>query len=94
VPTTPTGPGSGVVGEALTYTAGGSTSSDGHILEYRLRVYISGQTTWTDWSATGIIQHVFIRTGQHDVRAQARCTIHTASTSNTGNRLYVTISEP
>jgi PKD domain len=94
VPTTPTGPGSGILGAILTFNAGGSTSSDGHALEYRLRIYISGQTTYSDWSATGVIEHVFARTGQHDVRAQARCIEHPDATSNSSDRLYVTISDP
>ncbi len=94
VPTRPTGPGSGVLGATLTFNTGGSVSSDGHALEYRLRVYISGQSTYTDWSATGVIEHIFARTGQHDVRAQARCIEHPDAMSNSSNQLYVTITDP
>jgi hypothetical protein len=94
VPSRPTGPGSGTLGATLTFNAGGSISSDGHALEYRLQVYISGQTTYSDWSATGVIEHVFARTGQHRVYAQARCIEHPSSTSNASDWLYVTITDP
>jgi len=94
VPSRPTGPGSGAVGATLTYTVGGSTSSDGHALEYQLTVYIAGPTYYSDWAPPGEIDWVFSRTGQHQVRVRARCSIHTENLSNTGNFLYVTITDP
>ncbi|RKZ14324.1 hypothetical protein DRQ53_11780 [bacterium] len=94
VPTKPTGPGSGLVGETLTYNTGGSVSTDGHDLEYAITMYLSGQTTYSEYSATGEIQVVFDGPGQYQVRARTRCITHPDVRSNTSDFIWVTISAP
>jgi len=94
VPNVPTGPTSGLVGQTLTYTTGGASSSDGHAIEYRIRSYNMGSYVYSDWSASPVIDHVFATAGTHYVSARARCAIHTDADSNWSNRLTVTISDP
>ncbi len=93
-PSIPTGPTSGVVGQTLTYTCGGAISTDGHALEYRIRSYYMGSFVTSDWSASPVIDHVFLTAGQHQVTARARCAIHTDAQSNWSYGRAVTISNP
>ena len=71
-PSTPTGPSSGNVGQSLTYTAGGSTSSLEHTVEYRFNW---GDGPYSSWgSATR--SHEYTAAGTYTVKAQARCQTH------------------
>jgi hypothetical protein len=95
-PEVPTGPLTGTVGENLTYTTTGSTSSEGHALEYRFE-YRQGLYTvvhLTDWSTSLTDTHVFSSAGSnYRVRVYARCIEHTEAEVMGGLTAYITITD-
>jgi hypothetical protein len=76
-PTTPAGPASGNVGESLAYSTGGSTSNLGHTVEYR---FDWGDGNISTWGASSR-NYIYTQTGNYEILAQARCTIHTSIVS-------------
>ncbi len=76
----PTGPLTGTVGANLTYTTTGTTSSEGHALEYRFYYYNSNGSIpneYSDWSTSLTDDHVFVHASDwYYVRVQARCIEH------------------
>jgi len=94
-PATPTGPATGVLGANLTFTTTGSTSSEGHVLEYSFeyrRTYTVVHTS--DWSTSLSDDHVFTTAGtNYNVRVRARCAIHTNAISYYSNQFDFTITE-
>ena len=70
-----TGPANGSVGNPVTFTAGGSTSSEGHDLEYRLLVGTSQGSAGTPqaWTTIDNLTHTFTYAAAWYVRVQARC---------------------
>jgi len=88
VPDRPTGPTSAETGEELSFSTGGSTSSEGHDVEYQFDWGDGGQSVWG--SATQ--KHIYGGSGTYQVRARARCTIHTTSMSSWSDALDVSIS--
>lgn len=87
-PTTPAGPSLGMVAQVLAYTTSGSVSSFGHEVEYRFNW---GDGTYSNWG-TGSASHSYSSTGVYQVRAQARCKLHTDILSNWSNIKSVSIS--
>jgi len=93
---TPTGPATGVLGENLTFTTTGSTSSEGHVLEYsfeyRRGTYSVVHTS--DWSTSLTDDHVFTTAGtNYNVRVRARCATHTNAITYYSSPFNFTITE-
>lgn len=89
-PNIPSGPISGIVSKSNSYTAGGSSSNLGHLVEYQFDwkgdesdLSVWGSTTQSKtWSVSGI----------YNVRARARCATDTSIVSNWSDFLSVGIS--
>ena len=90
IPTGPTGSATGTTIQTLTYNAGASTSSLGHIVEFR---FDWGDGNYSTWTVSPSGQHNWPTAGSYDVRAQARCRDHTAIESAWTDPLTVTITE-
>ena len=90
-PGAPTGPAAGETAASLGYTATGSTSSEGHTVEYR---FDWNDGTMSDWSATMPANHAWAAAGTYAVKAQARCGADTAVESAWSTVLSVTVTAP
>ncbi len=91
-PNQPGGPNSGLIATSYPFTTGGSTSSLGHPVQYKI--------DWDDgsdsgWLPVGTTQasHSWATAGTYDVRAMARCADHTAIESLWSTTLSVIISD-
>ncbi len=75
IPSTLTGPATGLVGATYTYTTGGSTSSMGHSVQYR---FDWGDGTYSVWLPVGTTSasHSWATAATYNVRAMARCSDH------------------
>jgi hypothetical protein len=95
-PATPTGPATGTLGANLTFTTTGSTSSEGHALEYSFE-YRRGSYTvvyTSDWSASLSDDHVFTDArSDYSVRVRARCATDTSAVSSFSSLFYFTVTE-
>ena len=93
---TPTGPATGVLGANLTFTTTGSTSSEGHALEYQFE-YRRGTYSvvhTSDWSTSLTDDHVFTTAAtNYNVRVRARCATHTNAMTYYSNPFNFTITE-
>gem|GEM_PF-3293613 len=83
----PTGPTTGTADDTLTYTAGGSSSSCGHSLQYQFDWGDGEQSSWGSTTRS----HNW-DSGSYCVMARARCATHTSITSAWSQCLNVTIS--
>ena len=94
VPGIPTGPATGIAGANLTFTTTGTTSSEGHALEYSFEYRIGSYTVvhTSDWSASLTDDYVFTQTGTFRVRVKARCATHTNVVTNLSGPLDVVIT--
>ena len=93
VPTTPTGPSSGLTGQNLAFSTGGSTSNKGHSVQYR---FDWGDGSISAWGSS-TQSHSYSNPSYPDaynVKAQARCSIDTSVTSSWSGSLPVTIDRP
>ncbi len=88
-PAQPTGPATGDVGQSLSYTTAGATSNLGHALEYR---FDWGDGTFSSWSSPTTAGKSWSTEGTYEVRAQARCSMHTGIVSPWSTAISVTIS--
>jgi len=87
-PSSLTGPDSGKVGTALSFTTGGATNSAGHQVQY---LFSWGDGKTSEWgSATGV--HVYETTGVKQVKSKSRCEDHTSIVSGWSEILNVTIA--
>ena len=87
-PNPPTGPATGTSGVELTFSAGGAVNSQGHSVEYQ---FDWGDDFESDWgSATQ--KHIYYASGTYEVRARARCTVHTNILSSWSSFYSVTIT--
>jgi hypothetical protein len=81
--------------ESKTYSTDGAASNLGHTLEYR---FDWGDGTMSPWSVYTRASHAWGDLGYFDVRAQARCSTHTAIVSDWSDantiRTVETISTP
>lgn len=87
-PDQPNGPETGIVGENLTYSTGGSTSSFGHNVEYR---FDWGDGELSSWGGA-TRSYLYNSNGSYEIKAQARCETHTSIVSNWSIGLPVTIA--
>ncbi len=90
-PNTPSGVTSGSVNTTYTFTTGGSVSSLGHSVQY---LFDWGDGTDSGWLPvdTTSAQKSWGAPGTYNVRAQARCAVHTSVISSWSNPLAVNIS--
>jgi C1A family cysteine protease len=92
-PTTLSGPTSGTIGTSYSYTTGGSTTSLGHSVQYR---FDWGDGTFSSWLSVGTTSasKSWSSANTYNVKAQARCSIHTGNVSSWSSPLSVTMSCP
>ncbi len=83
-----TGPTSGMVGENLSYTAGGAVSNYSHPVQYQFDWGNGNQSSWGSANRS----YSYSAVGNYQIRARARCQIHTEVISSWSNSLTVTIS--
>jgi hypothetical protein len=90
----PSGPLTGTVGENLTYTTIGSSSSEGHTLEYSFQYWgYSSMISQSDWSTSLTDDHVFTNPGSvYRVRVAVRCASHTQIISYSPFTEYIVIT--
>ena len=91
-PSQPSGANSGLKATSYPFTTGGSTSSQGHTVQYKF--------DWNDgsdsgWLAEGTTQasHIWAANGTYDVKAMARCVTHTAIESLWSETQAIIISD-
>jgi hypothetical protein len=91
-PATPSGAQSVTAGIAYTYSTGGSTSTAGHVVEYK---FTWGDGTNSGWLGSGVTSatHTWSTANTFFVTAMARCVTHTSVTSASSNSLTVTVPE-
>ena len=77
-PNTPTGPAGGIAGTSYSYQTGGSTSNQGHTVEYRFNW---GDGSYSAWSTATSASHTWAAVGTYAVKAEARCQTHTTVTA-------------
>jgi len=75
-PAMPQGDSYADIDESKTYTTGGSESSRGHAVEYRLDLDADGARQMTAWSEFDTVSASWPDSGLYVVKAQARCAIH------------------
>jgi hypothetical protein len=85
------GPTSGVTRRSYTYTTGGSTSSLGNPVEYQFDWKGDG-TSLSPWGSA-IRSNTWVSPGAYNVRARARCAIHTGVISSWVGPISVRISQ-
>ncbi|MBL7094327.1 PKD domain-containing protein [candidate division KSB1 bacterium] len=88
VPNMPAGPNSGSSGSELTFSASGAVNNQGHDVEYQFDWGDGFQSGW----GSSTQKHIFYASGTYEVRARARCVIHTNVLSSWSSFLSVTIS--
>ena len=89
-PNTPTGPTTGFKGQNLDFVTGGAISNLGHSVEYQ---FDWGDGNLSSWGSS-TRSHAYSDTGNFQIRARARCEVHTDKVSNWSNTLSITISPP
>jgi len=90
-PSIPTGPSTGNVNEALTYTTAGSTSSLGHSVQY---CFNWGDGSYSDWLSSPSASHSWGSPGDYMVQAQARSCANPDITSSWSGSKSATIAVP
>jgi hypothetical protein len=92
-PNVPSGPATGSAGSWYTYQTGGSTSSFGHSVQY---LFDWGDGTTSEWLPVGTksASKSWASPGTYTVRAMARCSTHTSTTSSWSSSASMTISNP
>jgi C1A family cysteine protease len=89
-PRTLSGPTSGTTAASYTYTTGGSSSSEGHSVQY---YFDWGDGTNSGWltAGTASAQKSWSSSGTYAVKARARCSLHPTVISSYTNSLNVVI---
>ncbi len=87
-PDRPNGPSTGITGQSLTFSTGGSQSNLGHQVEYKFDWGDGGQS---DWGAA-TKNHIYTQRGNYQVKARARCSVHNEIVSNWSNARNTSIS--
>ncbi|NOZ60391.1 MAG: T9SS type A sorting domain-containing protein [Calditrichaeota bacterium] len=87
-PNKPTGPQSGIIGQQLTYSTGGSTSNLGHSVEYKFDWGDGSESNWGSKTKS----HTYNETGTYTVKAKARCTTHINIVSSWSSGLQVDVA--
>ncbi len=90
-PVTPSGIKNGMVNSSYTYTTGGASCLECSNLEYR---FDWGDGHYSSWGSSMMASYTWSEAGTYQVRAQARCTVHTEQQSAWSGSLNVTMIEP
>ncbi len=90
-PSTPTGTGSGKVGNSFSYSTGGSVSSYGHPVQYRFDWKGDGNTDLSPWGSS-TQSKTWNNPGTFNVKAQAQCANHPNIVSSWSDVFTVTIA--
>lgn len=90
-PTIPAGPTDAITGTSYTYSTGGSVSSAGHAVQYRL---YWGDGSYSPWLPVGTTSasHTWMGSGGYPVTAQARCAVDTQVQSTISDALQVNVA--
>jgi uncharacterized repeat protein (TIGR01451 family) len=88
-PTTPSGPASGAPGTSYTYSTGGSSSNLGHSVQYFIDWGDGTNSGWLPVGTTSASKSW--PAGTYNLKAQARCSIHTSIVSGWSGTLTVVI---
>ncbi len=92
VPGAPSGAASPVVSVSASYSTTGSTSSQGHAVEY---IFDWGDGTTSSWSTSTSALHSWASTGAKTITVTARCQTHPClSTTSAGFQISVTNAGP
>ncbi len=89
IPTTLSGPISGIKGISYAYSTGGSISNLGHLVEYQ---FDWGDGSLSDWSASTTAPKAWSSPGIYAVRSRARCETHPQVISEWSSGLIVNIT--
>ena len=89
-PSTPQGPSSGVVGNSLDYSTSGAVSNLGHDVEYQ---FDWGNGVLSSWGSSSR-SYQYDAPGNYEIKARARCKIHTFVVSDWSDAKSVTINVP
>jgi len=97
VPKKPLGPQTGAIGQAITFTTGGSRSNYGHMVEYRLK-WVGVPFNWNlattgGWLSDSALTNSWDIGDHYKVRAEARSEIDTAVQSSWSSYFSIKISE-
>ena len=90
VPSAPSGPAAGNIGQTYTYSTGGSYSNLGHPIQYR---FDWGDGTFSDWSSSTNASKSWSTPNSYLIKAQARCATDTSVVSSWSSGLTVNITE-
>lgn len=90
-PPAPSGTSNAVAGEPVFFTTGGSASDLGHAVEYR---FGWGDGSFSPWSADSGDAHAWAGSGVFEVRARARCALHTGMQSPWSEAFLVAVAPP
>lgn len=88
LPSTPTGPSVGTVGQTYAYSTGGAVCSHGHPVQYR---FTWGVWPPSDWSNASNAEYAWTTVGTYLIHAQARCAVQTGVESDWSELLTVII---
>jgi hypothetical protein len=88
-PSTPSGSSTGDVGQSLSYSTGGASSSYGHSVQYQ---FDWGDGTTSPWSSSTSVSHSWSSAGTYTITARARCASDTSVVSSWSGGKSVTIS--
>ncbi len=92
MPATPTGPITGIIGENMTFTTTGATSSEGHQLEYQWS-YRGPENQYTDYTTSLTDTKVFSLAGDYYVYILVRCVDHPDAQNGWSEKFYFTITQ-
>jgi len=90
-PPAPSGTSNVVAGESVAFTTGNSGSDLGHQIEYR---FDWGDAALSAWSANTNGAHAWGASGLFEVRARARCSVHTGMQSPWSEAFLVAVAPP
>lgn len=78
IPSMPSGPSSGQVGDPMSFSTGSSMCSQGHSVQYR---FDWGDGNSSSWGSSTTASYAYASAGTYTVRAQARCASDPSVTS-------------
>ena len=87
-PNVPTGPDNGTAGQSLSYSAGGSSCSQGHAVQYQFDWDDGAQSGW----GTATQSHAYATAGPYTIKVRAQCATDNTIISEWSATKSVTIS--
>ena len=92
-PSTPVGPDKGIPGDTFTYMTGGASSNINDPIEYQFDWAGDGFSDLSPWQPSTSASRTWPKGGTFQVRARARCAIHTSIMSAWSSGLTVNIEK-